>query len=528
MTRGRIDMVRGFVVSAVGTGFSRVFGALRDISISHVFGAGMASDAFWIAYTIPNIFRRFVADEGLTGALIPAVAKAEKEGGDEEGRRLAGGALTWVLLSSGLICALGMLAAPWLVKAFAYGFTDNPEQFALAAVLTRWTLPQLLFVALVSYCEGLLNHRGHFFWPKIAPGVICGFIAASAFLLADHFQQPIMALVVGVLVGGVAHLFVCLPTMIKHWGLLLPRAVSLRDARLRSFLGEMGKVVLIGLFAQINLIVLRQLASLLAVGAVSQYWNANRIVDLAQGIIAVGVSSALMPVIARDVAEQDWKSFTEDFGRAMRLAALVLVPAGALLVAIADPVTAVLFRHGEYTVDDTRVTAMMVRMMVPFMLAVAGINIVKKVYFALEDRNTLLAVGAVGVALTAAIGWGLILEMQVAGLALALSVATVVQLAIYLLILRVRLGDRLGLGALVVPMLKLCAASGPAAAAAWAICLAGRWERGPADLVNLALLTAAFVAAVAVFAALAWLLRIPELGALVRRLRRRRDPSASA
>lgn len=524
MTRGRIDLVRGFVVSAIGTGFSRVFGALRDISISHVFGAGMASDAFWIAYTIPNIFRRFVADEGLTGALIPAVARAEKEAGDDEGRRLAGGALTWVLVSSSAICALGMLGAPWLVKAFAYGFTDDPEQFALATVLTRWTLPQLLFVALVSYCEGLLNHRGHFFWPKIAPGVICGCIAASAFLLAGHFRQPIMALVVGVLVGGVAHLLVCLPPMIRHWGLLLPRAMSLRDARLRSFLWEMGKVVVIGLFAQVNLIVLRQLASLLAVGAVSQYWNANRIVDLAQGIIAVGVSSALMPVIARDVAEADWSSFTRDFGRAMRLAALVLVPAGALLVAIAEPVTAVLFRHGEYTVGDTQVTAMMVRLMVPFMLAVAGINIVKKVYFALDARNTLLWVGAVGVALTGAVGYGLIREMEVAGLAAALSVATVAQLAIYLVILRVRLGGRMGLGALVAPMLKLCAASGPAAAAAWAICLAGRWERGPAHLMNLLILAAALAAAVAVFVALAWALKIPELGALLARLRRgRRD-----
>lgn len=516
----RVSIVRAFIVSVLGTGFSRVLGAVRDIAIGHVYGAGAASDAFWVAYTIPNMFRRFVADEGLTGVLIPGVAKAEKES-EGEGRRLAGAVLFTVLVASVVICALGIAAAPWVVRAFAYGFTANPEQFQLTVTLTRWLLPFLVFVALVSYCEGLLNHRGHFFVPKLAPGLVCACLAASALYLSGQFEEPILALVVGVLVGGVVHLLVCLPPLIRLWGIPRLRVLGLSDSRYRAFLGEMGKVVAIGIFAQINIVVLRQLAAVLEAGSVTQYWYANRVVDLAQGAIAVGVGSALLPAISQDVAEQDWERFREDFARAVRLAALVLIPAGAVLLALATPMISVLFLHGEFDETDALRTAMTLRMMVPFMLAVAGINIVKKVYFAVDDRNTLLVVGGVGVLVTGGVGYALLDRLGVEGLGLALSLSTCVQLVIYLVLLRRKLGTKIGLGQLVAPLATLCVAAVPAAAAGWWLCTKGAWERGPGDLLNIAILTGALGAAGVVYLLLCKVLRVQELEELLRRLRAR-------
>ena len=156
-SRRRSGIFGASVVSALGTGLSRVLGAVRDVAIGHVFGAGRASDAFWMAWTVPSLFRRFVADEGLTGALIPGVAQAEREAGSVEANRLANGALLALLAAGALICAAGMLGAPWLVRLIAPGFADDPGKLELTIALTRWLFPFVVFVSLVSYCEGLLN-----------------------------------------------------------------------------------------------------------------------------------------------------------------------------------------------------------------------------------------------------------------------------------------------------------------------------------------------------------------------------------
>ena len=129
--RRRSDILGASVVSAVGTGLSRVLGALRDIAIGHVFGAGRVSDAFWMAWTVPSLFRRFVADEGLTGALIPGVARAEREVDDAEARRLANGALLALIAAGLLICAAGIAGAPWLVRFIAPGFAEDPAKLEM-------------------------------------------------------------------------------------------------------------------------------------------------------------------------------------------------------------------------------------------------------------------------------------------------------------------------------------------------------------------------------------------------------------
>ena len=343
---GRLARAAGS--AGAGTMLSRVAGALRDVAIGHVFGAGRAADVFWIAFTIPNVFRRFVADEGLTGVVIPALDRAEEEEGEEPARRLAGATLAFLLLVCLGLCVLGILAAPWVVRAFAWGFSADPDKLALTVALTRWLFPFLLFVCLVSYCEGLLNRRDHYFVPKLAPGLVSCCIVAAALLLAHRQEEPLFALVVGVLVGGAVHLLVCLPPLISRWGLPRPLLSAMRGPRFARFVVEMGKVVLIGVFGQLNIMALRTLASLLPEGSVTHYWFANRVVDLAQGVVAVSVGSALMRVLSQAATRRDWPAFAEHFGDAVRLLGVVLLPAACLLVVLAEPAVSLLFRHGEF------------------------------------------------------------------------------------------------------------------------------------------------------------------------------------
>lgn len=518
---GLRSIFRASAVSAVGTGLSRVLGAARDVAISHVFGAGRASDAFWVAWTVPSVFRRFVADEGLTGALIPAVAQSESQESEREARRLAGSALLALLGAGVAIVVAGILAAPWLVRVFAYGFADDPDQLALTVTLTRWLFPFVLFVSLVSYCEALLNHRGHFFVPKIAPGIVSAFVAASALLFATRLAQPVMALAIGVLIGGVAHLLACVPPLVKLWGLPRPRADAFKTRRFRLFLREMGKVVLIGLVAQLNLVLLRLLATLLEDGAVTQYWYANRVVDLAQGAIAVGVGSALLPLIARDAANRDWERFRDHFYQGVVLASLVLIPAAALLIGMAEPVVSILFRHGAFDASAAAHTAGTLKLLVPFMLALAGINIVKKVFFSLDDRTTLLVVGSGGLLVTAGLGYALSSRLGVEGLGAALSLSVSLQFAVYLAVLKVKAGTRIALAALAGPIAKLALAAAPAGLAAHAITRYGVWIEGPARLENWLLLAAGGATGAAVYAALGLALGVRELRDLLARVARR-------
>jgi putative peptidoglycan lipid II flippase len=521
MTARGSSILGASVVSAVGTGISRVLGAARDIAISHVFGDRREAGAFFVAWTVPSVFRRFVADEGLTGALIPAVAQAEKTEGEAEARRLAGAALTALLIAGAVLVGGGILGAPWLAAMFGYGFTADPGKYALTVQLTRWLFPFVAFVSLVSYCEGLLNHRGHFFVPKVAPGIVSGSIIVAVLLLSGRLEQPALSLAIGVVAGGLVHLLVCVPPLVLRWGWPVPSVAGFGTPRFRFFLREMGKVAAIGIVAQLNVVLLRNLATLLAPGSVPQYWYANRIVDLAQGVIAVAVGSALLPAIARDVAEQSWDQFRRHFTEAMELAAIFLLPAAGLLIGLAEPLVAILYRHGQFDVAAAARSTATLQMLVPFMLCLGGINIVKKVYFALDDRVTPLVVGTVGLCITAGLGYLLSTRIGVEGLGLALSISGAAQLAAYVGILGARLGTRAGLTALVSPLTRLSLAVCPAALAAFLVARGGDWSLGPASLKNWLLVAAACAAAGAIYLALGWILRVESLRSLLRRIARR-------
>lgn len=514
-----MSLVRAFLSSTLGTGLSRVLGLLRDVAIANVLGAGLISDAFQVAWTFPGALRRFVADEGLTGALLPAVARAEHEAEVEAARLLAGRVLTALLFLGGALVIAGIFAAPLLVDIVAQGFEG--EQREIAVQMTRILLPFAIFVSMVSWCEALLNHRQHFFVPKVAPGVVsAAMIAAVLWPTGGSILEAGLALCWGVLVGGALHVLICLPPLYRYWGVVRPRLGLRSDHRFRSVLNEMGKVFVIGIMAQVNILLLRYLASFLYGGAITHYTFATRMIDVAQGIIAVGVGSALLPVISKAAAEEDWNGFRQVFCRAVRLAAVMLFPAAAFLLVLARPTASVLFRHGEFTADDCVRTAEAMQLLVPFMLALAGIQIIKKPFFALERRDALIVVGLFGVFLTGGLGILLTPSMEVNGLALALSCSTMGQFLLYLFLLRRIMKGRLGLRALVAPLGTIVIACIPAALLGLLAGTLGQWSDGP-TLLNIALLAGAGLGGGLLYAVAAMALKIEEINQVIDRVRRR-------
>ena len=512
-------LLRAFLSSSLGTGLSRVLGLLRDIALASALGAGLHSDAFLTAFRIPGVFRRFVADEGLTGALVPGVARAEQEVDADEARRLAGRVLAALLVVGTLLSVAGILGAPWLVDLFAAGFRTDPAKFALTVELTRILVPFVVTVSLVSWAEGLLNHRDHFFVPKLAPGVVSAAIVLAAVWPGSSDPQDVVhAVAWAVLAGGVAHVAICLPPLIKHWGWLRPRFDGARDPRFVAMARELGKVTIIGIMAQINIIVIGRVASFLQEGSLTWYWYGVRIVDVAQGIIAVGVGSAMLPALSKAVAGTDWVGFERAFVDSVRLAAAVLLPAAAFLLVLATPTVAVLFQRGEFGAADAAQTASALQMLVPYMLGLAAIQILKKPFFALERRNELMAVGGAGVLLTGGLGmwWGQ--EYGVVGLCGALSVSTVAQALAYVALLRQRVGAHLGLGQLSGGLAKMGLACVPAAAAGVGLALLGDWEEGSTPW-NTALLSGAGAAGGALYVGAALALGVEEVRMVAKRVK---------
>ena len=516
MSHPRRSLIRAFMASSVGTGLSRILGLARELALANVLGAGMVMDAFVMAFTFPGMLRRFVADEGLTGALVPAIARAETEADADESLALAGRVLA-ALIAAGLVISLGgILLAPWLVDLVADCVTG--EKYTLTVQLTRFLFPFVTFVALVSWAEGLLNHRGHFFVPKVAPGLVsAAMVMAVVWTHGGTALDVVWAVSWAVIIGGAIHLIVCLPPLWSRWGVIRPRLDLRSDPRFMRVLNEMGKVAIIGVMAQVNTLVLRYIASHLQEGAVTWYWNATRLVDFAQGIIAVGIGSALLPAISTAAAEGDGQQFRSAFTGAARLAGVLLIPAAAVILFFPEPCVALLFRHGAYSWMDVSQTASALQMLVPFMLALAGIQIIKKPFFALERRGVLIGVGGFGVLLTGGLGLWLAPVMGVDGLALALSISTCAQLLAYIGVLQRSVEGGLGLGGLFADVGRMLAATVPATGLAWLCMSLGEWRLGP-TVWNGAIFGSSMLLGGLVYAAMVTVFGIGELRSVLERV----------
>lgn len=512
------SLLQSFMSSSVGTIVSKGFGLLRELVLSGVLGAGMVYDSFIMAWTFPGVIRRFVADEGLTGALMPAVGHAEQESMDAA-KRLASQTLGALIVFCVLLSIGGILAAPALVHWMAPTFTG--AQFDLTVSLSQVLFPFVLFVSVLSWIETLVNLKEHYFWPKVAPAMVSVCVVGSALFFRNESDIDIVwAISYGTMIGGSLQIVICFPALKRLWGIIPPSFSGFSNPRFKDLMGEMGKVALIGIAAKINIIVLRSLASTLEAGAMTWYWNATRLVDFAQGIIAVGMASVLLPKIVKAVAEEDGDGFREHFGGASRLASALLIPFGAFLVFFAEPFVAVLLRHGRYQWSDVQQTATAVQLLVPFMLAVGAINIIKKPFYALDRRDVLLGVGLCGVGLTFVLGSLLCPDYGVNGLAMALSLSTVAQLAAYMIIVRRLVPGGLGIPALLKYFTIVAVASIPSVGLGLLLQPFGQWENG-FSVINIVILAGIGIVGGIAYVVAGTVLKIEEINSIVNKFRRK-------
>lgn len=425
---------------ALATFISRIAGLIRDVVVARVFGAGFVSDAFFMAFTIPNLLRRFFGEGALTAAFVPVYAEVSATKGEDEARQLACRSVTLLCLVMLLVVASGMLLSPWIVRGVGFGFGDIGGKLELTTGLTRVMFPYVGLVSVLALLTGILNVKGHFFLPSVSPLLLNAGMILGALLLGSFFSQPIYGLAFGVLLGGSAQLLLQYPVLLRYRLRLRPDFRFAGDAALRRIARLMLPGVAGVAIYQINVIVTRLLASFLPEGSVSYLYYGQRLFEFPQGIFIVSLAQAVLPMMSRHAADGDDEAFRDSLHFALSLMVVFTLPAIFGLMICARPVYSLFFMGGEFGLKALDATSLTLIYYAPGLLFVGLSRVAAQTFYALKDTRTPVLVSFWTLLVNAGLGYLLMGPLQYLGLALALSLASVFNALILIILLRRRMG----------------------------------------------------------------------------------------
>ena len=439
VTSSERQVVGALGVIGTATLASRILGFVRDMVVALVFGAGPVTDAFFVAFRIPNILRRLLAEGALSTAVIPVFTEYAVTRPRDELVGMLRAVLAGALLLLGLTTVAGIAAAPWLVAGIAPGLASDPGQHALAALLTRVMFPYLVLVGLAALAMGILNSQGRFFAAALGPAVLNVGMIAAVLTLAGRLDPPILALALGVLAGGVGQLLVQLPSL-RRLGLLVTPSSALRHPAL----GRVARLLLPAVFGlaavQVMVFVNTLLASLLPAGSISFLYYADRVMEFPLGIFGIALASASLPAMSRQAAAGDTRGVAATLSFALRLAAYVSVPATVGLVLLSTPITRVLFERGRFGPADTEATAAALVWYAAGLAGFAGARITAQTFYAVSAPGTAVRLGMLAIAANVVAAVALMGPMGHTGLAAASSLGAYVNLGGLLWAARRRFG----------------------------------------------------------------------------------------
>jgi putative peptidoglycan lipid II flippase len=399
---------------------SRVLGYARDFFIARVFGAGMATDAFFVAFKLPNLLRRLFAEGAFSQAFVPLLSE-HKHKDEQEAKRLIDTVSTVLFLALAVTAALGVALAPFIVYLTAPGFALDPEKpFALTVSLLRVTFPYIFFISLVSLCAGILNTWNRFSVPAITPALLnVSFIVGAAFF-AQHFDPPVMVLAWAVFAGGILQLAFQVPFLAKLG--LLPRwRLDLSHPGLRRVLLLMLPAAFGVSVSQVSLVLNQIFASFLQSGSVSWLYYADRLMELPAGVLGVAVGTILLPSLSKYHAAANASEYSRLLDWGLRVTVLLAVPAAVALAVLALPLIAMLFQYGRFSAEDAWMTR---QALAAYSVGLVGMILVKILapgFYARQNVVTPVKIGVLTLVVTQLMNLAFVGPLKHAGLALAIG-----------------------------------------------------------------------------------------------------------
>ncbi len=387
-------LLKSTAIVSGSTFLSRILGFLRDMLFAQIFGAGPGTDAFFVAFKIPNFMRRLFAEGAFNQAFVPVLSEYKTQRSAEETRALIGavsGALGSVLLA---LTLAALFASPLLVMLFAPGFTDEPVRFALTSEMLRITFPYLLFISLTALLGSVLNTWDRFAIPALTPIWLNVCLIGSALWMSQWFDPPIMALAWGVFAAGIVQLLFQIP-FVARLGMFARPTWGWHDSGVRRILKLMVPALFGSSVAQINLLLDTIIASFLAAGSVSWLYYSDRLVEFPLGVFGIALATVILPSLSKRHAEADPEAFSATLDWGLRWVLLIGLPAAIGLMVLAGPLLATLFQYGEFKGEDVRMASLS---LMAYGLGLIGFMLVKVLtpgFYARQDTRTPVRIGII-------------------------------------------------------------------------------------------------------------------------------------
>lgn len=438
-----VSLLKSASTVSVWTLASRITGLVRESLMAAMFGASAMTDAFNVAFRIPNLFRRLFAEGAFSQAFVPVLAASKAQNGDAATKIVidkVATVLAWALVAT---CVLGVAAAPFMVWAMASGLQKDPRGYDAAVWMTRFMFPYIGFMSMVALSSGVLNTYKRFAVPAATPVLLNISTIAAAWWLAPWFSQsaiePIFAMAVGVVVGGVLQLGLQIPAL--HRLGLLPR-VGLSWSAIRNAWADpatknithlMAPALLGVSVAQISLLINTQIASHLATGSVSWLSYADRLMEFPTAMLGVALGVVLMPQLAAANASGNSKDYSALLDWGLRIVVLLAVPCAVALLLFSQPLVAVLFHYKAFTAFDVAQTALALQGWGVGLVGIVAIKVLAPGYYARQDIKTPVRIAIAVLVITQLINWALVPIFQHAALSLSIGLGAVIN-ALWLLV----------------------------------------------------------------------------------------------
>ncbi|MBX9810178.1 MAG: murein biosynthesis integral membrane protein MurJ [Burkholderiales bacterium] len=424
-----MNLLKAMATVSGMTLISRILGFIRDAVIARAFGAGLATDAFFVAFKIPNLLRRLFAEGAFSQAFVPVLAEYKHRRGAQETRLLVDHISALLGLALFVVTLIGVIAAPAIIYVSAPGFAATPEKFNLTISLLRVTFPYILFISLTSFAGGILNTYSRFSVPAFTPALLNLSFIAFALWAAPYFDPPVMALAWAVFCGGVLQLLFQVPFLLRIK--LLPRfRLDLRDAGVWRVMRQMGPAVFGVSIGQVSLLINTIFASFLATGSVSWLYYADRLMEFPSGMLGVALGTILLPSLSKHYADRSSGEYSKLLDWGLRLTLVLALPAALALALLAVPLITTLFHYGAFTVTDVFNTRSAV---MAYSIGLVGLIMVKVLapgFYAQQNIRTPVRIAVVTLFATQAMNFIFIWPFKHAGLALAIGLGACLNAAL--------------------------------------------------------------------------------------------------
>ncbi|HMV16944.1 MAG TPA: murein biosynthesis integral membrane protein MurJ [Zoogloea sp.] len=432
-----MNLLRALATVSGMTLLSRILGFIRDFVVARAFGAGLATDAFFVAFRLPNLLRRMFAEGAFSQAFVPILAEYKNRRGPDETRTLVdhvASALGVVVL---IVSILGALGAPAIIYATAPGFSSDAEKFDLTVQLTRITFPYIFFMALVALSGGILNTWSRFAIPAFTPVLLNLSFIGMALFAAPYFDPPVVALGWAVFIGGLAQVLLQIRPLARIG--MLPRfSLSFADPGVRRILKLMAPAILGVSVSQISLLINTVFASFLPSGSVSWLYYADRLMEFPAGLLGVALGTILLPSLSKMHADDNRSEFSALLDWGLRLTLMLTLPSALALALLAVPLVTTLFFHGAFKVADVYATR---SALMAYSAGLAGLILVKVLapaFYARQDIRTPVRIALITLAATQLMNLAFVGVFRHAGLALSIGLASCINAGLLFRGLRLR------------------------------------------------------------------------------------------